>query len=185
MSSTSLLHTHIITITSNPLSTPGNTYYARNPSPVCSLIKADKVNAGQAKALATLAKEKRLFLLEAVWTRFFPLSKQIRDLISSGALGTVHLVFADIGAPVDREKVPLTHRIFNPDLAGGSLLDIGVYSLTWVMQTIYVAQKSRQEKPDVTGSIVLVKETGVDDSATVVLTWKDGMLFESYIITFG
>jgi predicted dehydrogenase len=106
-----------------------------------------------------------------VWTRFFPLSKQVRDLVSSGALGPVHFMFTDLGFTADK---PITHRLFNPDLAGGSLLDLGIYSLTWVMQIIYVAQKDRNEKPEVTRSLVPVKETGVDESATVVLTWKDG-----------
>lgn len=69
----------------------------------------------------------------------------------------------------------MKHRMFNPDLAGGSLLDLGVYSLTWVMQTVYDAQKKRGEKPSVTGSLVPVKETGVDEIAAIVLTWKDGV----------
>ena len=133
------------------------------------------MNAAQAKVLAALAKEKKRFLLEAVWTRFFPLSTQIRNLISSGELGHVHLVFADLSFIVDKEKFTMKHRMFNPDLAGGSLLDLGVYSLTWVMQTVYDAQKKRGEKPSVTGSLVPVKETGVDEIAAIVLTWKDGV----------
>jgi predicted dehydrogenase len=76
---------------------------------------------------------------------------------------------------LDKQKLGLKHRLYNPDLAGGSLLDMGVYSLTWVMQTIYDAQKARTETPQVTGSLVLDKDTGVDDTATVVLTWKDGI----------
>jgi dihydrodiol dehydrogenase / D-xylose 1-dehydrogenase (NADP) len=98
--------------------------------------------------------------------------------VSAGSLGTVHNVFADLGILVDREKYGLKHRAFNPDLAGGSLLDLGVYSLTWVMQTIYVAQKQRKEKPSVSGSLVLVKETGVDESASVLLTWNDGTCYK-------
>jgi predicted dehydrogenase len=133
------------------------------------------VNAAQAKILVALAKEKRLFLLEAVWTRFFPLSIEIRKLISSGALGRVMSVFADFGVNFSKEELGLKHRIYNPDLAGGSLLDMGLYSLTWVMQTIYDAQKGRGETPNVTGGLVPVKETGVDESACVVLTWNDGI----------
>jgi predicted dehydrogenase len=127
-----------------------------------------------------LAKEKKRFLLEAVWTRFFPISIQIRELISAGTLGHIHLAFADLSAIVDKEKVTVKHRMYNPDLAGGSLLDLGLYSLTWIMQTIYDAQKNRGEKPQVTGSLVPVKETGVDETATVVLTWKDGISIKIY-----
>jgi len=133
-----------------------------------------EVNAAQAKILIDLARQKNLFLLEAVWTRFFPLSIQIRELISSGALGHISMVFADFGVQGNKEKLGLKHRWYNPDLAGGSLLDIGVYSITWVMQTLYHAQNGRREAPQVTGSLVPVKETGVDESASVVLTWNDG-----------
>ena len=89
------------------------------------------------------------------------------------------MVFADFGAPQDKQKLGLKHRIYNPDLAGGSLLDMGLYSLTWVMQTIYHAQKGRGEKPSVvTGSLVPDKDTGVDEIATVVVSWKDGIALE-------
>src|SRR5579862_6367523 len=67
------------------------------------------VNAPQAKLLASLAKSKNRFLLEAVWTRFFPLSIQIRQLISSGSIGPVSLVFADFGVPQDKRKLGLQH----------------------------------------------------------------------------
>jgi predicted dehydrogenase len=140
------------------------------------------VNAAQAKILAALAKEKNRFLLEAVWTRFFPLSKQVRHLISSGALGDVHMVFADLSVDMEKGVKGLKHRMYNPDLAGGSLLDLGTYSLTWVMQTIYDAQKDRGEKPTITGSLVPDPDTGVDETATVVLTWKDGSVSSRFAI---
>jgi predicted dehydrogenase len=133
-----------------------------------------KVNAKQAKILVELARKKNRFLLEAVWTRFFPISSLIRDTIATGTIGTVHFVFADSSFIIDKAETGLQHRAYNPDLAGGSLLDLGVYSITWVMQTIYDAQKKRAERPSITGSLVPVKETGVDESATVILTWKDG-----------
>ena len=109
----------------------------------------------------------------------------MRDLISSGGLGHVHMVFADLSVMVEKEKVGLNHRMYNPHLAGGSLLDLGLYSLTWVMQTIYDAQKNRGEKPTVTGSLVLDPDTGVDQTATVVMTWKDGILLSVFVGSNG
>jgi len=91
------------------------------------------------------------------------------------------MVFADFSTLLDKNKLGLKHRAYNPDLAGGSLLDMGLYSLTWVMQIIYHAQKGGTEIPQVTGSLIPVPETGVDDTATVVLTWKDG---PSYLLLF-
>ena len=89
--------------------------------------KAFTVNAAQAKKLVETAKEKKLFLMEAVWTRFFPLSIQIRKMIEEGELGDVHRVIADNSFGEDVEntwgKDGAKHRMVNADLAGGALLD--------------------------------------------------------------
>lgn len=89
--------------------------------------KAFTVNAAQAKKLVETAKEKKLFLMEAVWTRFFPLSIQIRKMIEDGELGAVHRVIADLSFGQDVENTwgadGAKHRMVNPDLAGGALLD--------------------------------------------------------------
>lgn len=86
--------------------------------------KAFTTNAAQARKLIETAKAKNLFLMEAVWTRFFPLSIQIRKFIEDGNLGAVHRVIADnsFGDNVE-EKYGTTHRMINMDLAGGCLLD--------------------------------------------------------------
>ena len=86
--------------------------------------KAFTVNAAQARILYETAKKKNLFLMEAVWTRYFPISIQIRQLIKQGALGEVLRVIADTSFGDDVETAfPATHRMVNPDLAGGALLD--------------------------------------------------------------
>ncbi len=86
--------------------------------------KAFTTNAAQAKKLIETAREKKLFLMEAVWTRFFPLSMKICKLIESGELGSVHRVIADLSFGEDVENVWGTnHRMVNKDLAGGALLD--------------------------------------------------------------
>lgn len=89
--------------------------------------KAFTVNAPQTKKLVETAREKKLFLMEAVWTRFFPLSIQIRKMIEEGKLGAVHRVIADLSFGQDVENTwgadGAKHRMVNPDLAGGALLD--------------------------------------------------------------
>lgn len=86
--------------------------------------KAFTVNAAQAKILCETAKKKNLFLMEAVWTRYFPLSVQVRNLIKEGAIGEVLRVVADnsFGDNVE-ERWGTQHRMVNKDLAGGCLLD--------------------------------------------------------------
>ncbi|ETN44430.1 uncharacterized protein HMPREF1541_10611 [Cyphellophora europaea CBS 101466] len=141
--------------------------------------KAFTVNAAQARKLVDLAKEKGLFLMEAVWTRYFPLSIYVRDLISSGKLGNVTRCFADLALSSDPEKTFADgkHRMVNPDLAGGPLLDLGVYALNWVMQCLYHTQdpKTRQ-RPGVLASVKRYEPTGCDEMCTMLLTFprKEG-----------
>lgn len=86
--------------------------------------KAFTVNAAQAKILCETARKKNLFLMEAVWTRYFPLSVQVRDLIKQGVIGEVLRVIADnsFGDDVE-ERWGTEHRMVNKELAGGCLLD--------------------------------------------------------------
>lgn len=86
--------------------------------------KSLTVNAAQAEALIKLAKEKNLFFMEAVWTRYFPLSKELRERAKNGEFGKIMRVFADVSFGSDIEKAYGTeHRMVNLDLAGGVLLD--------------------------------------------------------------
>lgn len=136
--------------------------------------KAFTVNAAQAKALVAKAREKNLFLMEAVWTRYFPLSIYVREAITSGKLGNVTRVFADNSRISNPEEVWADgkHRMVNPDLAGGALLDLGIYSLTWVFQCLYLTQPPQSRKPpSVVSSMVKYRPTGVDETTTILLTF--------------
>jgi dihydrodiol dehydrogenase / D-xylose 1-dehydrogenase (NADP) len=136
--------------------------------------KAFTANAAQAKQLVKVAKEKNLFLMEAVWTRYFPISIYVRDLITSGKIGHVARVFADnSGAwiPVDDPaSANNKSRMVNVDLAGGPLLDMGIYALTWVFQTLYTTQpESERQAPKVISSMKKYGPTGSDEMVTMVL----------------
>jgi predicted dehydrogenase len=91
------------------------------------------VSSAGATELATAASASGRFLMEALWTRFFPLFEKARELIISGRIGSVVELRADFGhaAPYDAD-----HRIWNPALAGGALLDLGVYPLTWAVELL-------------------------------------------------
>ncbi|KAM0545793.1 hypothetical protein ACHAPJ_011217 [Fusarium lateritium] len=128
--------------------------------------KALTVTPAQAKVLYAAAKEKNVFLMEAVWTRYFPISIQVRELIQSGAIGTVYRTFAR-DLPDGKLDIDDSHRLISPDLAGGSLLDLGIYSLTWVFQTLYHVQPEAEKEPPVVIAAVEKYHTGTDESATV------------------
>lgn len=88
--------------------------------------KAFCANAKQANMIVAMAHDKGTFLCEAMWTRFLPAVQMVNEWIHSGKIGTVEGVEADF-------SMPLTHveRLVNPALAGGALLDLGIYSLTF------------------------------------------------------
>jgi predicted dehydrogenase len=89
-------------------------------------------NAADAADLVALARERSLFAMEAMWTRFNPLIARLRDLVADGAIGEVKAVYADFS-----ENFPFdaSHRLWAPALAGGALLDLGVYpvSFAWML----------------------------------------------------
>lgn len=82
------------------------------------------MNAAQTKILCETARRKNLFLMEAVWTRYLPISVQVREMIKKGEIGEVMRVLADnsFGDPVE-EVWGTESRMVNMDLAGGCLLD--------------------------------------------------------------
>lgn len=124
--------------------------------------KAFTANAEQAKELIKLAREKGVFLAEAIWTRYMPGLPMIREIIESGRIGEVDSVEADFLVPISKVK-----RLHDPALAGGALLDLGVYALTFAsmfMGDDIVSTKSR----------CLKYETGVDATNHMELTYRDG-----------
>ncbi|WP_305825229.1 Gfo/Idh/MocA family protein [Massilia brevitalea] len=89
--------------------------------------KAFTVNAREAGQVVALAREKKLFLMEAMWTRFLPALAEVKRIIASGEIGEVSQVVADFGFTAGFGS---EHRVFNPALGGGALLDLGIYPLS-------------------------------------------------------
>lgn len=129
------------------------------------------VNSEQAKVLYETARQKNVFLMEAVWTRFFPLSTAVRQYIQDGLIGEVLRVYVDNSTGVDISKLSSTHRYLDKDLAGGALLDIGIYPLIWVFQTLYhTREKHQRQKPNrVVSLLTYEKASGTDQMASVVV----------------
>ena len=84
------------------------------------------VNAAGAKEVFDLAKEKEVFITEAIWTRYLPSRKIIDDIIASGEIGELKGISANLGYDMRTKE-----RLINPELAGGALLDVGIYPLNF------------------------------------------------------
>lgn len=127
------------------------------------------VNAKQTRELVALAKAKDLFLMEAMWTRFMPAIRALLDELAAGVIGDIKLVQADFGISRDW---PADGRMLNPNLAGGALLDLGIYPLTfaWLIKGAPSAVQSSWTKA----------ETGVDESGCYLLSYADGAMAQLF-----
>jgi predicted dehydrogenase len=97
--------------------------------------KAMTVNAAECADLMALAAERGLFLMEAMWMRTNPLHHKLIELVRDGVIGTVHAVSAELAFTVDDPA----HRLRDIDQAGGALLDMGVYPLTFAWEVLGAA----------------------------------------------
>jgi dihydrodiol dehydrogenase / D-xylose 1-dehydrogenase (NADP) len=137
--------------------------------------KAFTVNAAQAKILAATAREKKLLLMEGLWTRYFPVSAYVREVITSGRIGRVERVLAEHSLPYAEGFEDKGHIMVNPALAGGILLDAGVYSLMWVFMCLYsVTEQRERRRPRVLAASARYEETGVDAMTSMVLAFPRG-----------
>lgn len=130
----------------------------------CLVEKAFMANHAQSAAIVELAKERGLFLAEAIWTRYQPAVKMVRDLIDSGRIGTPRLVTATLGYSMGEKP-----RIMRPDLCGGALLDLGVYALNFA-RMFFPADIVNIESQCVKSA------TGMDLTNAISLVLADGML---------
>ena len=126
--------------------------------------KAFTVNAVQAEEVLQMAEEKGLLLTEAIWTRYMPTRGMINELLASGAIGKPSMLTANLCYAIHWKE-----RIIRPELAGGALLDIGIYPLNFAVmafgEDIVKAESSVQ-----------MTETGVDRQESITLHYADGRM---------
>lgn len=112
--------------------------------------KAFTLNAKEAKEVFDAAREKGVYVAEAMWLRHRPLVQQLRAIIhEEKAIGEPFRMFADFGLDINIRNLPQTSRYRNPDLGAGSFLDVGIYSLTWSILTLDSGTPSQSETPQV------------------------------------
>jgi predicted dehydrogenase len=121
------------------------------------------LSAAQGGRMVARARDRGLFLMEAIWSRFLPAYVELRRLLEAGAVGPPRLVEADFGfrAPVDR-----AHRLFAPELGGGALLDLGIYPLQ--LASLVLGPPARVT------AVGHLGETGVDELVAVACDHPGG-----------
>ncbi len=120
--------------------------------------------AAQAREIERLSKEKKVYVSEAIWPRYMPSRKLINDALSSGIIGNVHTLTANLSYVISGVE-----RIIRPELAGGALLDVGVYGVNFML-THFGDDIDRIE------SSVRMTDTGVDGDETITVFYKDGRM---------
>ncbi len=121
------------------------------------------LTAGQAAEVVDAGEAAGLVVMEAMWTRFLPHMLRIREIIASGTLGDLRTLIADHNQ--DLPKDPL-HRLNNPALGGGALLDLGIYPVSFAFD-IFGA-------PTVVKALAAKTGTGVDRQTALLLGFDDG-----------
>ena len=125
--------------------------------------KAFTVNAAQAREVCTLAEQKGLLLTEAIWTRYQPMRTMISELLASGIVGEARMLTANLGYAITGKE-----RIILPELAGGALLDVGVYTLNFADMVF--------GQPDSVQAVCQKSDLGVDLQDSYTLLYKDGRM---------
>ncbi len=123
------------------------------------------INATEAKEMIVVARDKGLFLMEAMWSRYLPTLVKTRALIAAGKIGDVRMIQADFGF---RAGVNPEGRLFNPKLGGGALLDVGIYPLSLAHMILGT--------PNQIKSLAEIGSTGVDEQTAFILGYDSGEL---------
>ena len=116
-------------------------------------------NAAEAQEVVDAARAAGVFCMEAMWTRFLPHVVALRSVLARGDIGRIVGLIADHGQPF--ATLPATHRIHNPELAGGALLDLGVYPVSFAHDLLGV--------PDRVAVVGSLTPTGVDGQLSIAL----------------
>jgi predicted dehydrogenase len=125
--------------------------------------KAFTVTADQAKSLVAVAADKKVFMMEAMWTRFLPHVIAIRELIADGSIGEIVTFEADHGKRFDFDP---SSRFFNPALGGGAMLDLGVYPISFASMLL--------GPPAKIVAVVDAAPTGVDMADSMIFRYANG-----------
>ncbi|KAH9882732.1 hypothetical protein J1614_000097 [Plenodomus biglobosus] len=164
------------------IATPHSLHYANARMVLAAgkhvlIEKPMTLNAAQCRVLMAVARERGLFMMEAVWTRFFPLTREVCEVVRRGELGEVKRVYADFAVCTDVEThFGTDHRMVKKSLGGSALLDLGIYSLTWIFMMLYQHQHPdlAHADPKISSAMSLYPPTLTDEQTTILLHFPTG-----------
>jgi predicted dehydrogenase len=149
-----------------------NTVLCLNHNKAVLCEKPFAMNQQQAKGMIAMAREKNIFLMEALWTRFMPHFNQTIDMVRNGDIGVIKSILINFGF---RPAPPVPKRLFDPGLGGGTMMDIGIYNVFMALSIL--------GKPDAIEASMVPANTGVDEQCSVLFKYRNGafaQLFSSF-----
>ena len=127
------------------------------------------MNSRQAIEMINIAKEKKVFLMEALWTKFHPHYIKMQEMIKQGMLGDVRSVLVNFGF---KPLAPVPARLFDPQLGGGTVMDIGIYNVFIAMNIL--------GKPDHIDAVMTPASTGVDEQCAILFKYNNGAMAQLF-----
>jgi predicted dehydrogenase len=134
--------------------------------------KALALNSRQVREMIDKARKEKVFLMEALWTKFLPQHQKVREMIASGTLGEIRSVLVNFGFI---PQAPVPQRLLDPALGGGTMLDIGIYNVFITLSVL--------GRPDEVEATMEPAKSGIDEQCAVLFKYKNGamaQLFSSF-----
>jgi predicted dehydrogenase len=156
------------------IATPHNLHYENtllcllnNKAVLCE--KPFAMNLRQSVEMINLAKERSLFLMEALWTKFHPHYLKTQEIIGQGLLGEIKSMLVNFGF---KPTSPIPARLFDPELGGGTLMDIGIYNVFIALSIL--------GKPDHIDAFITPASTGVDEQCAILFRYDNGAMAQLF-----
>jgi len=135
------------------------------------------INSAEVKKMVQYSEANNTFLMEAMWTRFLPSVEKVMDLLKENVIGKIQFIRADFGFKAPKD---ISNRLFNLNLGGGSLLDVGIYPVFLALLLL--------GKPSVIKALASIGPTGVDENCGITMQYAEGQiasLFSSIVARTG
>ena len=130
--------------------------------------KSFTLNERDSQYLIELAREHKVFLMEAMWTKFLPVTRKVKDWLKEGRIGKIRHMKVSFGFYTEFNP---ESRLYSPELGGGALLDVGVYPITYAIHMM-------DSLPEQVLSSAVLGKTGVDEQNVILMKFSGGILAE-------
>ncbi|HEY4154204.1 MAG TPA: Gfo/Idh/MocA family oxidoreductase [Puia sp.] len=131
--------------------------------------KALALNSKQVKEMIEKARKEKVFLMEALWTKFLPHYEKLQQILADGELGGIRSMQVNFGFI---PQAPVPARLLDPALGGGTMLDIGIYNVFMTLSVL--------GRPDEIEAVMTPASTGIDEQCAVLFRYKNGALAQLF-----